>query len=305
MDSESIHLGSNPSPAAMEVLGNIKNWARKHQGKVSLLLYLLYFLLAVLVFVALYYLVRDENNGLVYGYGGGYVLNFLDYLYFSFVTITSLGYGDIRPIGAYKFIASLEVVTGLVMLGIFIGKYVSQNQEKLIFNIYRSNQREKIEKALDEFVRNIDSLKQIHANEEYKDITAKGLRHLLFNQTERLIHLIRLLSYYSKQNKLGLISNKFLLRVENKIFIYAKVLRVFLQKVKSNPDIIIGHARLNSITALIKEYYQNNLFGERNVENIEIKVHSAKIEGILVGIENVAYKSRNKQSPSGLSTDKI
>ena len=36
--------------------------------------------------------------------------------YYSFVTYTSLGYGDITPTGSLRFMAELEVLTGLVML---------------------------------------------------------------------------------------------------------------------------------------------------------------------------------------------
>ncbi len=43
-------------------------------------------------------------------------LNFMDNIYFSFVTYTSLGYGDIVPLGQMRFTAGLEVLTGLVLI---------------------------------------------------------------------------------------------------------------------------------------------------------------------------------------------
>ncbi|MCF7836994.1 potassium channel family protein [Candidatus Gracilibacteria bacterium] len=46
---------------------------------------------------------------------------FFDYFYFSTVTFTTLGYGDITPITiAEKLIAGIEVLLGFTMLGIFI-----------------------------------------------------------------------------------------------------------------------------------------------------------------------------------------
>ncbi len=39
-----------------------------------------------------------------------------DVMYFSFVTYSSLGYGDIRPEGPIRFIAAMEVLTGMVMI---------------------------------------------------------------------------------------------------------------------------------------------------------------------------------------------
>ncbi|UUX49242.1 potassium channel family protein [Nisaea acidiphila] len=39
-----------------------------------------------------------------------------DYLYFSTVTYTTLGYGDIRPTGALRTICAFEALTGLLMM---------------------------------------------------------------------------------------------------------------------------------------------------------------------------------------------
>lgn len=39
-----------------------------------------------------------------------------DLLYFSFSTYSSLGYGDIVPIGAARLLAGIEAVTGLVLI---------------------------------------------------------------------------------------------------------------------------------------------------------------------------------------------
>ena len=40
----------------------------------------------------------------------------LDYVYFSFVNYTSLGYGDLVPTGYIRFIAGTESLVGLVMI---------------------------------------------------------------------------------------------------------------------------------------------------------------------------------------------
>lgn len=54
-----------------------------------------------------------------YGQFGTLVGNFSDslrdYAYFSFITYTSLGYGDITPIGPLRFMAGMEVLTGIVL----------------------------------------------------------------------------------------------------------------------------------------------------------------------------------------------
>lgn len=41
----------------------------------------------------------------------------LDYIYFSFVTYTTVGYGDIIPVGPIRFIAASEALNGWLLLG--------------------------------------------------------------------------------------------------------------------------------------------------------------------------------------------
>lgn len=43
--------------------------------------------------------------------------NWLDYVYFSFMTYTTVGYGDMVPRGPIRFIAATEALTGWVLLG--------------------------------------------------------------------------------------------------------------------------------------------------------------------------------------------
>ena len=43
--------------------------------------------------------------------------DWLDYVYFSFVTYTTVGYGDLVPTGPIRFIAATEALNGWVLLG--------------------------------------------------------------------------------------------------------------------------------------------------------------------------------------------
>jgi voltage-gated potassium channel Kch len=48
-----------------------------------------------------------------------------DALYFSFVTITTLGYGDIQPAGFARVIATMEAVWGLLFGIALLGRFVA------------------------------------------------------------------------------------------------------------------------------------------------------------------------------------
>lgn len=52
--------------------------------------------------------------------------------YFSAVTATSVGYGDIIPTGFSRLLANLEAVSALLIFGGLVSKFVSRRQEALI-----------------------------------------------------------------------------------------------------------------------------------------------------------------------------
>ena len=75
-----------------------------------------------------------EANGLPLPHN---VRGFLAAIYFSAVTATSVGYGDIVPTGFARPLAIAESMAGLVLFGILISKFVSRRQEELISEIHR------------------------------------------------------------------------------------------------------------------------------------------------------------------------
>ena len=61
-----------------------------------------------------------------YVFGAGRSEGFATMLYFSFVTITTLGYGDIVPVsGAAKMVASGQALFGQIYLAVFIARLVA------------------------------------------------------------------------------------------------------------------------------------------------------------------------------------
>jgi hypothetical protein len=47
---------------------------------------------------------------------GNFAGSLLDCVYFSFTTFTTLGFGDIQPIGDLRYLTGLEALTGLVLI---------------------------------------------------------------------------------------------------------------------------------------------------------------------------------------------
>ena len=63
--------------------------------------------------IAYYWMGTYENLGTLTGNTNG---SLMDNVYFSFTTYTSLGVGDIEPMGDLRFLAGLEALTGLVLI---------------------------------------------------------------------------------------------------------------------------------------------------------------------------------------------
>ena len=71
---------------------------------------------------------------------------FASALYFSFVTATSIGYGDIVPIGSARVIAVAEAITALMIFGAVVAKFVSHRQEELVTEIHRVTFEERLDR---------------------------------------------------------------------------------------------------------------------------------------------------------------
>ena len=103
--------------------------------------------LAVALFAVGYWgLAHTEPGYLVFTYDQHAVPGLGDALYFSIVTISSLGYGDIRPIGPARVLVGLEVVVGLAFLGLLVAKISSVKQDYILNRMYNDLVDDKLEK---------------------------------------------------------------------------------------------------------------------------------------------------------------
>lgn len=72
-------------------------------------------LLQVLLFAAGYQLLERAFGGALVGAASG--RTFMEFVYFSTETYTSLGLGDVFPTGALRLIVGVESIAGLLMIG--------------------------------------------------------------------------------------------------------------------------------------------------------------------------------------------
>lgn len=89
---------------------------RHRRGKVLHAISLLIVLHVVeiwLLGLAYWFLLRWPEAGHL---AGTHVLHFFDYVYFSATCYTTLGFGDLAPVGPVRFLAATEGLMGLVLI---------------------------------------------------------------------------------------------------------------------------------------------------------------------------------------------
>ena len=73
--------------------------------------------------------VRGPEGDIVYTSGAGASANlqaFFTCLYYSVVTFTTLGYGDILPLGVARAVAAAEAFVGAFTIGLFLVVFVKK-----------------------------------------------------------------------------------------------------------------------------------------------------------------------------------
>lgn len=64
-----------------------------------------------------YFLIKTTSLGSLFIYNSGELIhNVMDCVYYSFITYTTLGFGDVIPTGTLRFLTGLEALTGLVLI---------------------------------------------------------------------------------------------------------------------------------------------------------------------------------------------
>ena len=107
-----------------------------------------------------------------------------DPIYFSVVTFTTVGYGDLYPIGFGRIFALLDVIVGLAFTALLIGKVASARQASLLMLLHTSD----TQKRLADFTEHLARLRARLADAAPDDV--KEITQILENQP-RLINGIR------------------------------------------------------------------------------------------------------------------
>ncbi|WP_277403142.1 potassium channel family protein [Achromobacter insuavis] len=91
-----------------------------------------------------------------------------DALYFSVVTISSLGYGDYRPVGYGRILATAEVVLGLVLIALIVSKLASDRTSTYVRLLYTSDSERRLKEFKSDIQKRLQGLQSAHRNHDHK-----------------------------------------------------------------------------------------------------------------------------------------
>ncbi len=108
-----------------------RSWPTRLLLPVGVLVVILTHVIEIWMFAFLYYFLLSLGG--VGDIIGDFNYTIKDCAYFSFVNYTSLGYGDIVPIGNIRFTAGSEALTGLVLIA-WTASFTYLQMQQLINN---------------------------------------------------------------------------------------------------------------------------------------------------------------------------
>ena len=126
---------------------------------VSMLWYISGFVTATILFGIVYAELTPMGHGIGQDFKPLSEVTYLIGVYFSVVTISSLGYGNMHPMGVSMALTSMEVLIGLVMIGIMIAKITSQRLSYHVSRLFSSDAQKRLEDIAEKYEKVLGDLK--------------------------------------------------------------------------------------------------------------------------------------------------
>lgn len=161
------------------------------------------FTFGFLYFLLLIY--SPENGPSPLDQGSTFLVKFLNCLYFSVITATSTGYGDIAPHGISRFLASVQSVTALVVFAVFVSKLVSYKQEFALSEVHKLTFEEMvhhIREGLYIVRKDCDRLIEYATQKQKLETTGWADLKIVYRHTQSLLQKIPHL-YAGSKGKMG------------------------------------------------------------------------------------------------------
>ncbi|MFH1607324.1 MAG: potassium channel family protein [Nanoarchaeota archaeon] len=132
----------------------------------------------IIIFFGLIYWVFQFNGSFLKYNAGGSVQSISDSIYFSFVTATTTGFGDITPSGVLKLLAVFEVLFGLLLLAVVTSKLVSIKQNYILEEIYELSFTDRVNRLRSSLLLFRQNIDRLISKIEEKSVIKRDLSHI-------------------------------------------------------------------------------------------------------------------------------
>ncbi len=112
--------------------------------KLSFLKLLFVWIIITVFFGLIYFFFANNAHYLLNTQTNSHITSLTEGIYFSFITSTTTGFGDLTPVGFFRIIAIFEVILGLLMISIVTSKLISMKQNIIIEELYELTFSERI-----------------------------------------------------------------------------------------------------------------------------------------------------------------
>jgi potassium channel LctB len=146
--------------------------------KLSFAAILVVWITLVFFFGLAYYFLSSGNTYLHYNPAQGAVQGIFNHVYFSFITATTTGFGDIIPMGYFKVIAIVEVIFGFLLLAVVTSKFVSIKQNIILGEIYELSFHERVNRLRSSLLVFRQNISRIISKVEEKEIHKREISDL-------------------------------------------------------------------------------------------------------------------------------
>ncbi|MBS3131903.1 two pore domain potassium channel family protein [Candidatus Woesearchaeota archaeon] len=129
----------------------------------------------IAMFGVYYHAFANDSAFLYHTKDGSRVEGVMDKVYFSFITATTTGFGDIAPKGYFKVITIMEVVLGLLLLAFVTSKIVSLKQDIILTEIYEISFNERMNRLRSSLMLFRNNLSRMISSIEEKKIKKREI----------------------------------------------------------------------------------------------------------------------------------
>ena len=227
----------------------------------SVLIWLSALLILVIVFGFFYTLLTPCGHGIKIS-SDSPEISYLTGIYFSAVTISSLGYGDFSPVGFSRFLVGVEVLLGLVLITLMIAGITSWPLSYHVQRLFGSDAQKRLEDYARIFEENKSRLFKILS--EYDVPSEDFLQGSLFHKEDLILRFRKEIENF-KSNCIEL-KTHFLFEVDKqKNFFEVVPKRGVIRVGRSIEDLFF---ELNSSIMALEDKSKKEILDRKNIDEI-------------------------------------